>query len=149
MTRNQRLGLVVLAVVVAVAGFLIARPSDEDEERAGTGGGPATGTETGPVDKTTTTPRTRVERVMLRGGAPRGGVRSIRYRKGETVRLLVTSDARDEIHVHGYDITRSPSPGRPARFRFTADIEGVFDIESHVAEDAGRQPLIARLVVEP
>jgi FtsP/CotA-like multicopper oxidase with cupredoxin domain len=147
MSRNRRLGLVVLAVVVAVAGFLIARPSDEDEQ--GSGDGAAARTETGAADRTEPEPRPRVERVSLRGGAPQGGVRTIRYEKGEPVRLVVTSDAQDEVHLHGFDITRNPRPGRPARFRFTADIEGVFDIESHVAEDAGREPLIARLVVEP
>jgi hypothetical protein len=152
MSRNQRLGLVVLAIVVAVAAFLIARPSDDEDESAGTGGEPAQ-TETGGTDAQGTTsdrpPPPRVERIAMRGGTPQGGVRSIRYGKGETVRLVVTSDAQDEIHVHGYDITREPRPGAPARFRFRADLEGVFEIESHVAEDAGREPLVARLVVEP
>jgi FtsP/CotA-like multicopper oxidase with cupredoxin domain len=153
MSRNQRLGLVVLAVAVAAAGFLIARPSDEDEQEPppdSGGGATQTQTETGGAVRTAPEPRRpRVERISVRGGAPRGGVRSIRYERGDTVRLVVTSDAQDEIHVHGYDITRNPRPGRPARFRFAADIEGVFDIESHVAEDAGREPLVARLVVEP
>jgi FtsP/CotA-like multicopper oxidase with cupredoxin domain len=151
MSRNQRLGLVVLAVAVAVAGFLIARPSDEDEQEPPPDrGGKAAQTETGGAVRTAPKPRRpRVERISVRGGAPRGGVRSIRYQRGDTVRLVVTSDAQDEIHLHGYDITRNPRPGRPARFRFAADIEGVFDIESHVAEDAGREPLVARLVVEP
>jgi hypothetical protein len=30
-----------------------------------------------------------------------------------------------------------------------ATLEGSFEMESHVAEDAGRDPLIARLNVEP
>jgi hypothetical protein len=29
------------------------------------------------------------------------------------------------------------------------DLEGSFEMESHVAEDAGREPLVARLNVEP
>jgi hypothetical protein len=62
---------------------------------------------------------------------------------------VVTSDAPDEIHLHGYDITRTPAPGRPARFQFRAEAEGAFEIESHVAADAGLDPLVARLVVEP
>ena len=40
-------------------------------------------------------------------------------------------------------------PGAPARFNFTADAEGVFELESHTAEDAGLEPLVARLVVNP
>ena len=65
------------------------------------------------------------------------------------MRLLVSSDGNDEIHLHGYDITRNAAPGKPARFRFKADVEGVFEIESHTAEDAGLEPLVGRLVVEP
>ena len=38
---------------------------------------------------------------------------------------------------------------KPARFSFKADLEGVFEIESHAAEDAGQEPLIANLVVNP
>jgi hypothetical protein len=152
MSRNQRLGLVVVAVVVAVAAFLIARPSDDEDESAGTGNEPAQNeTTTTPDGETAAEPAEppRVERITLRGGAAQGGVRTLSYRPGETVRLVVTTDAADEIHVHGYDLTQNPAPGKPVRFRFEADIEGVFEIESHVAEDAGREPLVARLVVEP
>ena len=150
MSGKQRWGLVVLAVVVAVAAFLIARPSDDEDESAGTGS-PSAQTGTGdagtPTDRQPPTPR--IHRLAIRGGVPEGGVSTIKAERGETVVLVVTSDAPDEIHVHGYDITRNPGPGKPARFRFKADVEGVFEIESHLAEDAGREPLVARLVVEP
>jgi heme/copper-type cytochrome/quinol oxidase subunit 2 len=90
-----------------------------------------------------------VTRLQMRGGSVVGGAQDIEVARGETVRIVVTSDAADEIHLHGYDITRNAAPGQPARFRFRADAEGAFEIESHVAEDAGRDPLVARLVVEP
>jgi hypothetical protein len=32
---------------------------------------------------------------------------------------------------------------------FKANIEGIFELESHVAEDAGRDPLVGKLTVEP
>ena len=85
----------------------------------------------------------------MRGGSVVGGAQDIEVARGDTVRIVVTSDAPDEIHLHGYDITRNPAPGKPARFQFRADAEGAFEIESHVAEDAGLDPLVARLVVEP
>jgi FtsP/CotA-like multicopper oxidase with cupredoxin domain len=138
MSRNQRMGLVALAVLVAVAAFLIARPDDDETEPARR----ATTQESVPE-------RPRVARIKLRGGVPRGGVRSIRVKTGEAVRIVVTSDASDEVHLHGYDITRNAGPGKPARFALEAKLEGVFEIESHEAEHAGREPLIARLVVEP
>ena len=87
---------------------------------------------------------------MLRDGQPVGGVERIEVEKGDTVRLrrdaptpATRSTCTDTTS------TREAAPGKPARFRFKANIEGVFEIESHTAEDAGREPLIARLVVEP
>ena len=78
-----------------------------------------------------------------------GGAKDIEVQRGDTVRIVVTEDAEDEIHLHGYDIEREVGPGSPARFRFKADAEGAFEMESHKAEDAGRDPLVARLIVSP
>jgi hypothetical protein len=69
--------------------------------------------------------------------------------KGEHVRIVVSADAPDDIHLHGYDIEKPVKPGQPAQFNFSADIEGIFEIESHVAEHEGREPLVAKLTVEP
>jgi hypothetical protein len=152
MSRNQRIALVVGALLVAVVAFALAQPGDDD------GGGAAqtvpdrtepetTGeqTETEPAPA----PKPEIARIRIRGGAVAGGAARVQATEGETVRMVVSADAPDEIHLHGYDITRNAAPGRPARFRFKANIEGIFEIESHVAEDAGKGPLVARLVVEP
>jgi FtsP/CotA-like multicopper oxidase with cupredoxin domain len=159
MTRNQRIALVAAAVVVAVLAFVIAQPGDDEDdgERAATA--PAqTETESGPGGGNGPTeteepppppPEPEVTRLRMRGGAVVGGARDIEVESGDTVRIVVASDAADEIHLHGYDITRNAAPGQPARFHFEADAEGSFEIESHVAEDAGRDPLIARLLVQP
>jgi hypothetical protein len=39
-------------------------------------------------------------------------------------------------------------PGKPAMFHFPADIEGIFEMQSHT-EHEGREPLLAKLTVEP
>jgi hypothetical protein len=62
---------------------------------------------------------------------------------------VVSSDAHDDIHLHGYDIEKPVEAGKPARFKFKASIEGIFEMESHVAEDAGKDPLVGKLTVEP
>jgi FtsP/CotA-like multicopper oxidase with cupredoxin domain len=90
-----------------------------------------------------------VTNLRLRGGQVVGGAKTIEAERGDTVRLVVRSDAPDELHLHGYDIEREAAPGRPARFRFTADAEGEFVLESHTAEHAGHEPVIARLLVGP
>jgi hypothetical protein len=94
-------------------------------------------------------PKPEVTRIRIRGGEVVGGAPDITVESGDVIRIVVTSDAPDDIHLHGYDVTRKAGPGQPARFRVKADLEGSFEIESHVAEDAGRDPLVARLNVEP
>jgi FtsP/CotA-like multicopper oxidase with cupredoxin domain len=159
-TRNQRIALVVAALAVAVLAFVIAQPGD-DEDGGGRAATTPPQTDTGAAEDGGATapaqteepppppPEPEVTRLQMRGGSVVGGAQDIEVARGETVRIVVTSDAADEIHLHGYDITRNAAPGQPARFRFRADAEGAFEIESHVAEDAGRDPLVARLVVEP
>jgi FtsP/CotA-like multicopper oxidase with cupredoxin domain len=159
MSRSQRIALVAAAVVVAVLAFVIAQPGDDEDEgdRAATtpaqtetrGGSSGGATAPTPSEEPPPPPEPEVTRFRMRGGAVVGGVKDIEVESGDTVRIVVTSDAPDEIHLHGYDITRNAAPGRPARFRFKAEAEGAFEIESHVAEDAGRDPLVARLVVQP
>jgi FtsP/CotA-like multicopper oxidase with cupredoxin domain len=160
MSRNQRIGVVAVALVVAVVAFVIARPGDDDDGDGSQKAAQTTPaqTETGAAGETAETqteteppppPEPEVSRIRVRGGTVVGGVQRVQAAKGDTVRILVISDAPDEIHLHGYDIYENTAPGKPARFVFRADIEGIFEIESHVAEDAGKDPLLARLVVEP
>jgi FtsP/CotA-like multicopper oxidase with cupredoxin domain len=154
MSRNQRIMLVVGALAVAVIAFVIASPgSDDDNEQAAqtttTQTETDTQTETGAETEPAPPPEISVTRIRIQDGQVVGGAKTIEVTKGEPVRLVVAADAPDDIHVHGYDIEKSVEPGAPARFNFKANLEGVFEVESHVAEDAGRDPLVARLVVNP
>lgn len=154
MSRNQRLLLVAAALAVAAIAFVIVRPGDDEESQPAS---VPTATEADRTSEATVTsaeplpaaPEPEVARIRLRGGKVAGGVKRIEVRTGNIVRIVVTADAPDDIHLHGYDIEREAAPGRPARFNFKAKIEGEFELESHTAEDAGLDPLIARLVVEP
>jgi FtsP/CotA-like multicopper oxidase with cupredoxin domain len=149
MSRTQRVGLVVAAVVVAVVAFVIASPGGDDE-----GGNAAQTTPPAETDGQTNTespapPAPVVERIQIRGGKVVGGPPEIQTKKGDTVVIVVSADASDEIHLHGYDIEKEVQPGQAVRFQFTANLEGEFEIESHNAEDAGRDPLVGTLIVEP
>jgi FtsP/CotA-like multicopper oxidase with cupredoxin domain len=137
MSRNQRLALLGAAVVVAVVAIVIASSSGDDN---GGGGGAPTTTSAG---------QPPVERIEIAGNEVKGGPRTIKVTKGDAVRIVVTADKPNTIHLHGYDIEREAAPGKPARFAFTADIEGVFEIESHTFEHAGLEPAVAKLEVEP
>jgi hypothetical protein len=148
MSRNQRIGLIVAALAVAVVAFVVAQPGDDEESPPDTPA-PAAETETGTQTDTEPEPEPEVTRIRLQGGEVAGGVKEIEAAKGETVRIVIDSDAPDELHLHGYDIEQEAAPGQPARFRFKANAEGEFVLESHVAEDAGNEPVIARLLVGP
>ena len=52
------------------------------------------------------------------------------------MRIEVTSDVTEEVHLHGYDLTAPVSPGSPGIIEFTAEIPGVFEVE---LEDAHKR----------
>jgi FtsP/CotA-like multicopper oxidase with cupredoxin domain len=141
MSQRKRGALVAAFVVAAAVAFVIAKPGGGDDEAAGPAPGPAGETERRETETTRATPETpRFERIAVEGQA-----RTIRVDKGETVRIAVSSKTPDEIHLHGYDITKQVAPGRPARFVFKARFEGVFEMEAHEVGDKR----IASLVVRP
>ena len=154
--------MIVAAVAVAVIAFVIASPGSDDENGDQAAQTTTTQTETQvetdvetetevetQTETTPEPPDVSVTRIQVQSGVVQGGPQSIEVEQGEPVRIIVAADAADEIHLHGYDLTREAVPGAPARFNFTANLEGVFELESHTAEDAGLEPLIARLVVNP
>jgi FtsP/CotA-like multicopper oxidase with cupredoxin domain len=157
MSRNQRIGLIVGALVVAVVAFVISSPGGDDEssdqaaqttqattqpESGGEG-------ETTPAETEPAAPKPQVTRIQIQGGEVVGGAPSITVKSGDVVNIVVSADAPDDIHLHGYDIEKKVEPGQPARFKVKTNLEGSFEMESHVAEDAGMDPLVARLNVEP
>jgi hypothetical protein len=124
----RRLLIGVAALVVVVALFFVFRPSDE--------GGSTSATTTTTTSSTPTTtpepppppPAARVA-IMVKGGTPVGGVRSVTVAKGRRVVLVVTSDIPEEVHLHGYNIARDVAPGEPARIAFRATIVGTVEAE--------------------
>ena len=81
---------------------------------------------------------------MVVGGKPRGGVQRLSFKSGDRVQFRVASDVADEVHVHGYDLSKDVPAGGSVRFSFPARIEGVFEVELE-----GRSEQIAELRVSP
>jgi FtsP/CotA-like multicopper oxidase with cupredoxin domain len=82
--------------------------------------------------------------IRVEGGEPKGGAKTITVKQGEQVRIRVVVDEPQEIHIHGYELEREATPDDPAEFEFTAELEGIFDIETHLTDAK-----IGTLVVEP
>jgi hypothetical protein len=148
MSRNQRIGLLAAAALVAVVAIVVAVASGGDDNSSSSANNTSQ-TTTSTTQQQTDHASSKTFRLQIKGGEPVGGVQDFKVTKGDKVTLIVTADAHDDIHVHGVDIEKPVEPGKPTTFRFTADTEGIFDIESHVAEHAGREPQMAKLTVEP
>ena len=106
-----------------------------------------TTTETTPTTKEPTTtapaaPRTIV--IVVDQGRPRGGIKRPTLDKGEKVVLVVRADAGESVHMHGYDIERPITPGKPVRIPLTATIPGRFELELHHPDS-----LLAVIEVQP
>jgi plastocyanin len=56
---------------------------------------------------------------------------SVEVAVGETVRLTVTSDVDDEVHVHGVEQTAELSAGSPTTLEFSPTEPGVYEVETH------------------
>jgi hypothetical protein len=126
-SRAARLGVLAAVIVVAVVVFIVLQ-SDNSDESTDT----AKGVQVLSVDAS---------------GNPVGGVKTLTYNKGDQVQLQVNlAKPEEEIHVHGYD-KEAPADKSPVRLSFTANLDGVFEIEVHHPD--GTEAEIAELKVNP
>ena len=141
--------VLIAASTAASIAFVGCGSSDSDTE---------SNTETTATEQTTTTEPTTTQettttaeaekptqvKVVVVNGAPQGGIVRRTVDKNDRVVLVVTSDAADEIHLHGYDKSRDVAAGATIRLPFEATIPGRFE-----AELEGRGVQIAEITVEP
>lgn len=78
---------------------------------------------------TTTTAGPEID-VEIRDGEVNGPDR-FEYRTGEKASITVLADTEYELHVHGYDLRYDLEPGIPLTIEFTADVPGIFEVETH------------------
>jgi hypothetical protein len=121
MTRNSRLALLGVALVIVVVAAIVI----------GTGGSSTTKS-SGPAT------------VVVKDAKPVGGVKDVTFKKGGTVDLTVKSDTADEVHFHGYDVHKDVAKGGSVHFKFPAKIDGKFivELEQH-------KQTLANVTVEP
>jgi hypothetical protein len=159
MSSAMKALLAVAAVVVLAVAFILVQPGDDDDDASTTAAAPPettaapaavtqeaeeASTPTATATAPAAPPQPAATRIRVRGGAPVGGVKTIEVEQGDRIRFIVSSDQSDEVHVHGYDLERLVAPDAPARFSFTADADGIFEVELH-----GSGAQIASLEVQP
>lgn len=144
-SNTARVALGALVVVVAVVLLIVLKddgksaseridtssdaPAKSTQAKSGNGG-----------DK----PKPAIPTIVIRNGVPVGGVAELSFDAGDRIRFKIDSDVSDEVHVHGYDISKDVEAGGSVGFDFPADIEGVFEAE---LESRGEQ--IVELTVNP
>jgi hypothetical protein len=134
-----RIAVLVALAAAAVVLFVVLSGGDNDD-----GDGATEAVVTNKKGRTIPTPP---EGINVQDGEVVGGVRTLTYNQGEEVKLLVYLDRpEEEIHVHGYEITKPAARGS-VRLSFRADIDGLFEVELHRAD--GTEAQIAELRVNP
>src|SRR5665809_150754 len=129
MSKGQRVGLIVIAVAIAVAAFFVLRSGEDEPERAAAPAAAAQDEAANPgADKPDKPAEPAATKIEVEGGSPVGGVEKIEADKGDEVLLEVETDAPAEVHVHGYDVFEEAEPGKPAKFGFPAELEGIFEV---------------------
>jgi hypothetical protein len=147
MDKRQRLALLGIAAVIAAVAIVIAVTSGGGNDKSSTSTGTAAAN--GQTAQQTTAdkpaaPQRVVEKVVVKGGQPVGGLKKIKLKKNQLAEIDVTSDTADEGHLHGYNIEKELPAGKTVRYPFKATIEGVFEMELH---HAGNK--IAQITVTP
>jgi hypothetical protein len=143
--ENRKIpALIALAgIVIAVVVFLfVANDDTADQETETTA--PAETEATAPADdpegsdvgnedeKPEKPAEPKVPELEIRGGAPVGGPLEVEVTEGDELRIDISTDAADELHLHSYDVYFDIVPGKTNELVVEkADIGGVFELESH------------------
>ncbi|HEX6666136.1 MAG TPA: hypothetical protein VF081_06035 [Solirubrobacterales bacterium] len=151
--KHSRTALLLLSAFAVALALAACGGGDDDttsaaaESTATTPGGVqiGSGQEDGGAGGTNESkPESSAPTIVVKNGEPVGGIQKLEFDSGEQIRFKVSSDAAEEIHVHGYDIAKEVPAGGSVEFNFPAEIEGIFEAE---LEGLGVQ--IAELQVNP
>jgi hypothetical protein len=73
----------------------------------------------------------RVVQVIVTGREVRPAPSRVEIKVGELLRLQVTSDHDDELHVHGFEVERELTAGKPALIELRGERPGLYEVETH------------------
>jgi heme/copper-type cytochrome/quinol oxidase subunit 2 len=122
-----------LAALVLAAGLAgCSSGGDDDSDQAS-----ATTEVSATTQASTTTEaasNAQVVEIRVTGDQVQTAEQRVKVAQGSEVRLEVTADRADEVHLHGYDRKVDVKPGTPAVLEFQADTPGVFEVELEEAE---------------
>lgn len=103
-----------------------------------------TTTETTTAATTSSAPKPKMITVVVKQGRPQGGIQRPSVEQGDKVVLVVRTDSGEAVHLHGYNIEKPVTAGKPVRIPFTANLPGRFELELHPTD-----ALLAVIEVRP
>ena len=136
--------------IVAVIAVLALAGGCGGDEAGDEAAPPTTNVETAPRTTTEETtpappaPQARQIVIVVDRGRPRGGIKRPEVKQGSTLVLVVRADIGESVHIHGYDIEKPITPGKPVRIPMTTKLPGRFEVELHHPD-----ALLAVLTVRP
>jgi hypothetical protein len=141
MSRAQRLTFLGIAAIIAVVAVIVlSGGGDETDKAAETTATPTPSATTEEMATPTPTPKPKPKPPLLQAGSER----TLNFDQGDTVRFRVRHGEAEEVHIHGYDISKDLAANQTANVSFEASIPGIFEIE---LEHSGTP--LGRLKVEP
>jgi FtsP/CotA-like multicopper oxidase with cupredoxin domain len=143
MSRAQRLTFLGIAAIIAVVAVIVLSGGGDETDKAAeaTATPTSSATASGTAEATATpTPTPKPKPPLLQAGKEP----TLSFDQGDTVRLRVRHGDAEEVHIHGYDISKELAANETADVSFEASIPGIFEIE---LEQSGTP--LGRLKVEP
>ncbi len=130
---RRALPVLLTALLLVLAGC--ASGDDTPSADSSTSGTGSTTSTAGPTsDEPAPTQQTVQITVSVRDGKVTPKPSRVAVALGDQIRLQVTSDVDDELHVHGFDVEEPLEAGHTTTVELTADQQGVFEVETHETE---------------
>ena len=146
----MKFAIYLVALLALLGGlFVFFKPERPSEPASSTAGTRAPGSEAAPVAAapaakvsaaaSATTPASsppppQVFELLIRRGRLVSGPSVIKVHKDDEVIIRLTSDASDDVHLHGYDLHVPTRAGETTTLQFVAKQTGRFGYELHNAK---------------
>jgi FtsP/CotA-like multicopper oxidase with cupredoxin domain len=140
MSRAQRLTFLGIAAIIAVVAVIVLSGGGDETEKANVAPTATPSSTTEATVTPTPTPTPKPEPPLLQAGKEK----TLSFDQGDTVRFRVRHGEAEEVHVHGYDISKDLAANETATVSFEGSIPGIFEVE---LEHSGTP--LGRLKVEP
>jgi maltose-binding protein MalE len=147
MSTGARLGILAGIIAIAIVVLVIANGGSDNSSTSTTTAAPASSTTQSTGTSNTAAPKPagpKTFTVVVKNAQPAGGIKQIKVKKDDQIRIIVKSDTADEVHLHGYDIHKDVKAGGSVTFNLKATSDGGYEMELE-----SRKQQIAELLVEP